>query len=115
MDENLGSGRYQTQFRSRHQPRRLQTLPSGTIEPNCVSIGFPDCRQSDAARAMQAEKDPTRFPAANKYSLRYFKGVFFQFVVLAYCSVNVSSQVLKVLDVHTFSVHLFIGCSMLET
>jgi len=73
-------------------------LTTGAIEQDGVAIGFPNGGQLHAPRTMQAKENATWTATADQHSFRDSKGTYLQFILLANCVLDVTSEVIQVVN-----------------
>ena len=69
----------------------MKALSRRAVKQDRVALSFPNCREFDRPRAMEAEVDSAGPVAANENSLGKRKGADFKLIVLAKDCVDVVS------------------------
>jgi len=80
-------------------------LSRRVVEQDRISIGFPNRRQFDAARAVEAKEYAARPFAANQDSFRYLKRSRLKFMLIAKGLMDKSAQVIQVVKLEGLFQH----------
>jgi len=80
-------------------------LAAGAVKEHRIAIGLPDRGQLDAARAMEAKEDAAGFPAAYEDSFGDLKRIDLEFILLADCVLDITTEVFQVVNLERLSRH----------
>jgi hypothetical protein len=87
-----------SQYRSLDQLRPAYALSTGAVKQDGVAVGFPNGGQLHATGTMQAKENATGTAAADQHSFGNSKGTYLQFVLLANRVLDVTSEVVQVVN-----------------